>query len=93
MQITFEIDGRIAEFTRSSTTGAAELHVGDDVVQLQHSTRLSTHFSFHKKQVWRCEVEHHTVEIAKVRPRWVGGLRDSAFTVSVDDQVVAEALG
>ena len=45
MQISFDIAGTPAEFRRQSSSGKAELLVGDDVVTLQSPLRVSTHFS------------------------------------------------
>ena len=93
MQISFDLAGTPAEFRRKSSTGKAELLVGDDVVALQSPLRVSTHFNFKTKQTWRCDVGGHVVEIVKVRPRLVGGLRESSYTITVDDTQVAAAAG
>lgn len=93
MQISFDIAGTPAEFRRKSSTGKAELLVGDDVVTLQSPLRVSTHFNFKTTQTWRCEVGGHVVEVVKVRPRFVGGFRESSYTISVDDNQVAAAAG
>jgi hypothetical protein len=93
MQISFDIAGTPAEFRRKSSTGKAELLVGDDVVTLQSPLRVSTHFNFKTTQTWRYEVGGHVVEIVKVRPRFVGGLRESSYTISVADNQVAAAAG
>jgi hypothetical protein len=93
MQISFDVEGVPAEFRRNSQTGRAELRVGDDVICLQSPLRLSTHFDFRTRQVWRRRVGEHDIEIVKVRPRIYGGLRPSSFTISVDNNVAAEATG
>ena len=93
MQISFDIAGTPAEFRRQSSTGKAELLVGDDVVALQSPLRVSTHFSFKTTQKWRCEVGGHVVEVVKVRPRFVGGLRENSYVITVDDNQVAAAAG
>jgi hypothetical protein len=96
MQISFDIAGTPAEFRRKSTTGAAELVIGEQgekVVELANPLHPSTHFSLSTEQTWQCQVGERTVEILKVRPRVVGGLRESSYTVLVDDEVVATANG
>ena len=93
MKIDFDIAGRPASFDRSAATGRAELVVADETTQLQDPLRFSTHFDFETEKTWDCEVDGHHVTIVKRRPRVVGGLRKSAYTVSVDEQVVATAEG
>jgi hypothetical protein len=38
-------------------------------------------------------VDGHEIEIVKNRPRFFGGARANAYTISVDGIVVAEAAG
>jgi hypothetical protein len=92
MQISFDIAGTPAEFRRRSNAGKAELLVGDDVVPQQGPFRLSTHFSFKTKQTWHCQVGEQVVEIVRVRPRFVGGVRKNSYTISVDNTEVAAGL-
>jgi len=93
MQMTFEVDGQEAEFRRSAVTGRSELRVGDDVTCLQSPYHFTTHFNLKKKTVWKHRVGEHEVEIVKVRPGFLGGMRPNSFTVSVDDRVVTESHG
>ena len=93
MELRFEIGGVPAVFLRNDWTGRAEVRVGNEVRELQSPWRLSTHFSFAKRTVWREQAGEHTVEVEKVRPRVFGGLRANSFVVRVDGQSVAEATG
>lgn len=93
MQVAFEVDGSPAEFRRNQWTGRSELQVGEDVVCVQSPYRLSTHFDLHTKTEWRRRVGEHEIEIVKVRPRMLGGLSSSEYTISVDDQPIASAIG
>ena len=93
MQLNFEIGSLPAVFYRNDWTGRAEIRVGDEKRSLQSPWRLSTHFTFGKRTVWREQFGEHTVEIEKIRPRMWGGLRANSFVVSVDGQSVAEATG
>jgi hypothetical protein len=93
MQIAFDVAGTPAEFRRNDVTGRTELRLGEEIVELQSPYRLSAHFAAGTEQVWTCRANDHDIQIVKVRPRVVGGLRDNSFTISVDDQVVAEAVG
>jgi hypothetical protein len=93
VEISFDIAGVPAEFRRDSATGRAQLRVGDDVIRLQSPYQLSTHFELRTRKVWRHRVGEHDVEIVKVRPRIIGGVRAQSYTISVDNTVVAEATG
>ncbi len=93
MQLSFDVAGTPAEFRRSPWTGRSELQVGSEVMTLQSPLRFSTHFDFKTTTVWRRRANDHEVEIVKVRPHTLGGLRSAQYTVSVDDTVVADARG
>lgn len=93
MQINFTVGNAPAEFVYSSTTGKAELKLGEDTVELQNPLRLSTQFSFRQTHTWTTQTGGHDVAIVRERPLWVSGFRKSSFTVSVDGAVIAEASG
>jgi hypothetical protein len=82
-----------AVFFRNDWTGKAEVCVGDQVRPLQSPRKLSTHFSFSTRTVWREVFGEHMIEIEKVRPRAFGGLRANSYVVRVDGQSVADATG
>jgi hypothetical protein len=90
MQLTFDVAGTPAEFRRNRWTGRSELQVGSDVMTLQSPLRLSTHFDFKTRTVRKRRPNEHEVEIVKVRPRVLGGMRSASYTVSVDDTVVRD---
>jgi hypothetical protein len=90
MEVSFDVDGTPAEFRRNRWTGRSELQVGSDVMTLQSPLRLSTHFDFKTRTVWKRRANEHEVEIVKVRPHVLGGLRSTTYTVTVDDTVVAD---
>jgi hypothetical protein len=93
MEIDFDISGTPATFTRNANTGRAELVVGGGTTLLADPAKLSTHFDFDTETSWECDVDGHHVEIVKDRARVMGGFRKSAYTVSVDDTVVASVDG
>jgi hypothetical protein len=93
MRLSFEVTGIPAEFHRNLWTGRAELRIGRDVIPLQSPFRLSAHFEFRTRIVWRTKVGEHDIEIVKVRPRIFAGFRPQSFTISVDKRIVAEATG
>jgi hypothetical protein len=93
VEIAFTLGEHPAEFRRNSMTGRAELRIGDDVTCLQSPFRLTTHFDFRKRVVWRRQVGDRQVEIVKTRPRVFGGVRQSSYAVAVDGMVVAEVTG
>jgi hypothetical protein len=93
MKINFTAGDRAASFERHDMTGRAELRVGDEIVPLQSPFRLTTHFDFRTRAVWRHTIDGHDVEIARNRPRWFGGLRTSTYSVTVDGHVVATGTG
>ena len=97
MLIAFDVDGTLAVFQRSAWSGAAVLHVGDEVFKVASPFRLSTQFSLSNVKAWTVRVGDHDIEIVKRRSRMhmlmTGGLLDAAYTVRVDGQVVAEADG
>jgi hypothetical protein len=93
VELRFEVGGVPAVFFRNDWTGRAEIRVGDQVRPLQSPRKLSTHFSFSTRTVWREVLDEHTVEVEKVRPWVLGGLRANSFVVRVDGQSVAEATG
>jgi hypothetical protein len=93
MQIDFDIAGQPATFSRSATTGRAELLVDGAVTLLQDPMKFSTHFDLATEQSWVCDVAGHQVKVVKRRPQLVGGFRKNTFTISVDDAVVAAAEG
>ncbi len=93
MELTFEVDGKPAEFRRSAATGRSELQVGDEVTTLESPYRFTTHFNLRKTTRWKQRVGDHDVEIVKVRPGLAGGFRANEFTVSVDDHIVTESRG
>lgn len=93
MQINFTVGDAPAEFVYSSTTGKAELTLGEDTIELQDPMKLSTQFSVKQTQSWTTQTGGHDVAIIRERPMWVSGFRKSSFTVSVDGSVVAEANG
>ena len=83
----------LAEFRRKASTGAAELQVGDEVVQLTNPLNPARHFSVKTEETWQCQIGEATVEIVKEQPLVVGGLHDDTYTVLVDNDVVAIATG
>jgi hypothetical protein len=91
MQMTFEVDGQSAEFRRNPWTGRSELSVGSDVATLQSPYKFSTHFELSKRKAWKQRVGEHDVEIVRERSRFLGGMRPSDFTISVDGEVVSAA--
>ncbi|MDQ6614575.1 MAG: hypothetical protein M3083_07480 [Actinomycetota bacterium] len=93
MELRFEVGSVPAVFFRNDWTGEAEILVGDQVRPLQSPRNFATHFSVSTQTVWREVFGDHTVEIEKVRPRVLGGLRANSFVVRVDGQRVAEATG
>jgi uncharacterized protein YbjT (DUF2867 family) len=76
------------ETTRVLVTGASG-YVGGRLVP----AFLRRTSGFKTTQKWRCEVGGHVVEVVKVRPRFVGGLRENSYIVTVDDNQVAAAAG
>ena len=93
MDIHFEVDGKQARFRRNDWTGKAELSVGDETFLLQSPWSLRTHFSLSTKRTWSRRVDNHLIEIAKVRKRWIGGVRPAAYTILVDGNVVTQQEG
>ncbi|MDQ1394472.1 MAG: hypothetical protein QOF30_3449 [Acidimicrobiaceae bacterium] len=93
MELRFEVGGVPAVFFRNDWTGKAEVRVGDQVRPLQSPRKLSTHFSFSTRTVWREVFGEHMIEIEKERPRAFGGFRANSFVVRVDGQNVADATG
>jgi len=93
MQIDFTVGDKPAEFLYSSTTGKAELKLGQEIVELQNPLRLSSQFSLHQAKSWTTETDGHAIAVVKQRPLLVAGFRKSSFTVSVDGEVVAEVAG
>jgi hypothetical protein len=93
MLIRFTVGDVPAEFRRNPVTGKAEMELGEDVVALQDPLRFSTHFQLKTAQSWTTSADGHEITIVKRRPRWVGGFRKNAFTVSVDGAAVAQASG
>jgi hypothetical protein len=93
VEIAFTLGEQPAEFRRNSMTGRAELRIGDDVTCLQSPFRLTTHFDFRRRVVWRRQVGDGQVEIVKTGPRVFGGVRRNSYAVAVDGVVVAEVTG
>ncbi len=93
MDINFALGPEPAVFRWTSTTGKAEIIVGDEHVSVQSPLSLSTHFQLGTKRTWRHVVRGHTVEVVKERPRLMGGLRPNAFTIVVDGDVAASETG
>jgi hypothetical protein len=81
------------KFERNQTTGDAKLRVGDEQIELQSPLKPSTHFQLSTTQAWHCDVADHQIDIVKVRPRFLGGMRANTYTVSVDDRKVATSVG
>ncbi len=93
VQLMFEIDGKPAEYRRNPNTGRADLIVGDQVIPLQSPYSLGTHFDFKTRRAVKRTVDGHDIEVVKLRPRAVGGLRENTYTISVDGRVIAAATG
>jgi hypothetical protein len=93
MRIAFDLAGTPSEFRWDHMTGNAELQVSDDVTQLQSPLSLGSHLSLRLSRTWSLNVGQHAVEVTKVRPLLLAGLRPNHFTVSVDGAVVARAEG
>ena len=93
MRIQFEVSGQSAEFYWSNWTGRTDLSVGGEKVVLQGVLEPSSHVRLGLTRAWRHVVDGQTIEIEKQRPRFFAGFRKNAFTVRVDDVVVAVRNG
>lgn len=93
MQLDFSVAGAPATFTRNPDTGLAELAWNGETQRLQSPWNPLTHVSFGTTRTWERTLGGQKVVISVTRPRMAGGLRDNAYTVTVDGAVVAEATG
>jgi hypothetical protein len=93
VRIDFEVDGTAGAFERSSTTGRAELRVGDESMTLESPWSPSTHFGLSTTKTWTVRMSGHDVVVVKRRPQVFGGLREASFTVTIDGHEVATRRG
>lgn len=92
MVIDFRVDGAPARFIWSWWTGKTVLRVGDQTIQLQRPQGLGTHFEPARTRTWNREVDGHDVQIVKTKSL-IGPFGGNAYTISVDEIVVARASG
>ena len=92
MRMTFDVAGTPSEFRRSRMTGRAELQVGREIVRLQRWLQLSTQVDLTTKRRWERRVGDHDIVITKVRPWLFAAWRPNTFVISIDDEVVGEAM-
>jgi hypothetical protein len=93
LEIPFDLGGVPARFQRNKWTGRAQIAIQERTVSLASPFRVSIQFKFSTRTAWEVEIDGHTVEVVKVKPRFAGALRPNRFTVSVDGLVVAEMTG
>lgn len=77
MQINFTVGDAPAEFAYSSTTGKAELKLGEESIELQNPLSPSSQFSFRQTKSWTTQTGGHEVTVVRQRPLWVSGFRKS----------------
>jgi hypothetical protein len=93
MEITFEIDGATATYSRNWLTGRAVLTLAGQTFPLQNPWNPATHFSLQRTRMWRVDVPNHRVLIEKVRPLLFAGFRASVYRIWVNDRIVADKTG
>jgi hypothetical protein len=93
MDITFKVGDATAAFYRNWFTGRAAITVADQIYKLQSPWNPMTHFGFRLTHVLEVDVPNHKIAVEKVRPLFFAGFRVNAYTILVDDQIVAEKTG
>ncbi|MBV9514934.1 MAG: hypothetical protein JO280_12980 [Mycobacteriaceae bacterium] len=93
MKITFNVGESSAQFHRDPFFGVANLVIDGQKSTLASLSQLGTSYDLRTTKVWTVSHGQHTVEIEKVRPQWVGGLRPNTYTIKVDGAVVATSRG
>lgn len=93
MKITFNVGESLAQFHRDPFFGSASLVIDGKKTTLASLSQLGTYYSYKTTKVWTVSHGEHTVEIEKVRPQWIGGLRPNTYTIKVDGAEVATSRG
>jgi hypothetical protein len=85
-EIEFDVAG-VPSRVSTTSDGWVELRVGDDTVLLQSAAQELVRVR--TKKTWHVRLGEHDIDVVRVSPL----LRKSAFTISVDNMVVAEYPG
>ena len=94
VELGFVVGNETARFVWHSFTGKAEIVVQDGRrVRLQSPFKLSTHYGLARERTWQSDIEGHRIEVTKVNPGAVAGLRSKSFTIRVDGEVAAKGIG
>jgi hypothetical protein len=93
MKITFNVGESPAQFHRDPWLGLTNVVVDGKKTTLAGPWQLRTYYSYATTKVWTVSHGEHTVEIEKVRPQMLGGLRPNTFTIKVDGKEVATSRG
>jgi hypothetical protein len=93
MKITFNVGESSAQFHRDPFFGLANLVIDGKKTTLASLWQLGTQYDLRTTKVWTVSHGEHTVEIEKVRPQWLGGLRPNTYTIKVDGAEVATSRG
>ncbi|HVQ83975.1 MAG TPA: hypothetical protein VMS84_04245 [Mycobacterium sp.] len=93
MKITFNVGESPAQFHREPVFGLTTLVIDGQKTTLASPWQFGTYYDLATTKVWTVSHGGHTVEIEKVRPQLLGGLRPNTFTIKVDGAEVATSRG
>ena len=93
VKITFNVGESPAQFHRDPFFGLTTVVVDGQKTTLASPSQLGTWYDLATTKVWTVSHGGHTVEIEKVRPQWLGGLRPNTYTIKVDGAQVATSRG
>jgi hypothetical protein len=93
VKITFNVGESPAQFHREPVFGLTTLVIDGQKTTLASPWQFGTYYDLATTKVWTVSHGGHTVEIEKVRPQLLGGLRPNTFTIKVDGAEVATSRG
>jgi hypothetical protein len=93
MKIAFNVGESSAQFQRDPFFGLTNVVIDGKKTTLASPSQLGTHYDLRTTKVWTVSHGGHTVEIEKVRPQLLGGLRPNTYTIKVDGAEVTTSRG
>jgi hypothetical protein len=93
VKITFDVGKSSAQFHREPFLGGAYLVIDGQKTTLASPANVTTSFTYELSEQWSVSHAGHTIEIDKVRPRLLGGLRRQTYVVRVDGEEITTTRG
>jgi hypothetical protein len=93
VKITFDVGKSSAVFHREPFLGGAYLVIDGQKTTLASPANVTTSFTYELSEQWSVSHAGHSIEVGKVRPRILGGLRRSTYVVRVDGEEITTTRG